>query len=126
MSELQEYTCHKRVLARPMNSSEFSTYKGLPQRIPDEQGYLVVYADGYESWSPKKAFEDGYSLGNHEYGYLPSRAGEKFIFSRKRFTDMSYNEKCWHAELHALPEEERRSTEVFQAMFTKWFGVAPD
>ena len=24
-------------------------------------GYLVVYDGGYESWSPKKAFEEGYS-----------------------------------------------------------------
>ena len=25
-------------------------------------GYYVVYEDGYESWSPTKAFEDGYTL----------------------------------------------------------------
>ncbi len=24
-------------------------------------GYYVVYADGYKSWSPTKAFEDGYT-----------------------------------------------------------------
>jgi hypothetical protein len=27
----------------------------------DDCGYLVVYADGYKSWSPTKAFEDGYT-----------------------------------------------------------------
>jgi len=27
-----------------------------------EGGYLVVYADGYESWSPKEAFEQGNTL----------------------------------------------------------------
>lgn len=27
----------------------------------DEPGYLVRYADGYTSWSPKKAFEDAYN-----------------------------------------------------------------
>ena len=26
----------------------------------DDQGYYVVYVDGYASWSPSKAFEDGY------------------------------------------------------------------
>lgn len=26
----------------------------------DDLGYYVVYADGYVSWSPTKAFEDGY------------------------------------------------------------------
>jgi hypothetical protein len=27
----------------------------------DDLGYLVVYADGYVSWSPTKAFEEGYT-----------------------------------------------------------------
>lgn len=32
------------------------------QRIKqgDDTGYYVRYADGYESWSPTKAFEEGY------------------------------------------------------------------
>ena len=35
----------------------------LPQNHPNEivGGYYVVYEDGYESWSPAKAFEDGYT-----------------------------------------------------------------
>lgn len=28
---------------------------------PETGGYLVVYADGYQSFSPAKAFEEGYS-----------------------------------------------------------------
>ena len=28
---------------------------------PQAGGYFVVYADGYRSWSPAKAFEDGYA-----------------------------------------------------------------
>ena len=27
----------------------------------EDLGYFVRYADGYRSWSPTKAFEDGYS-----------------------------------------------------------------
>lgn len=27
----------------------------------DDLGYFVVYKDGYESWSPTKAFEEGYT-----------------------------------------------------------------
>lgn len=27
----------------------------------DDTGYYVVYADGFASWSPAKAFEDGYT-----------------------------------------------------------------
>lgn len=29
--------------------------------MPAEGDYLVRYEDGYLSWSPKKAFEDGYT-----------------------------------------------------------------
>lgn len=29
---------------------------------PEVGDYLVRYADGYLSWSPKKAFEEGYTL----------------------------------------------------------------
>lgn len=28
---------------------------------PQVGGYFVVYEDGYQSWSPAKAFEDGYT-----------------------------------------------------------------
>lgn len=28
---------------------------------PDDPGYFVRYPDGYESWSPTKAFEEGYT-----------------------------------------------------------------
>lgn len=30
--------------------------------LPKDMGYYVVYADGYQSWSPSKAFEEGYTL----------------------------------------------------------------
>lgn len=30
--------------------------------IEDESGYLVIYPDGYKSWSPKKVFEEAYQL----------------------------------------------------------------
>jgi hypothetical protein len=34
----------------------------VPKHNPQVGGYLVVYEDGYESWSPDKAFEEGYTL----------------------------------------------------------------
>jgi len=34
-----------------------------PKTLPVEgEGYRVVYPDGYESWSPKAAFEEAYRL----------------------------------------------------------------
>lgn len=34
----------------------------LEKHKPTAGGYFVVYADGYESWSPAEAFEEGYTL----------------------------------------------------------------
>ncbi len=31
----------------------------------DQPGYAVIYADGYESWSPKEPFEDAYRKSGH-------------------------------------------------------------
>ena len=30
-------------------------------KLGKDPGYYVVYEDGYESWSPTKAFEDGHT-----------------------------------------------------------------
>lgn len=83
--QLPEYVCHKRVrAAKIVDSKQVDSDGGfvltleLPNgvtrlthyyRPPGRQanatsftgGYLVVYEDGYESWSPAKAFEEGYT-----------------------------------------------------------------
>jgi hypothetical protein len=33
----------------------------VSKHTPQIEGYYVVYEDGYESWSPARAFEDGYT-----------------------------------------------------------------
>lgn len=33
----------------------------MAKHTPKVGGYYVVYPDGYKSWSPADAFEDGYS-----------------------------------------------------------------
>jgi hypothetical protein len=62
---LKEYQCHKIVKAEPMTEREFAVMIdrtcNLHPTEPDKPGYHVVYADGYESWSPKAAFEAGYT-----------------------------------------------------------------
>lgn len=35
----------------------FRKYKGNAE----DKGYFVLYKDGYQSWSPSKEFEEGYS-----------------------------------------------------------------
>jgi hypothetical protein len=80
MKELPQYQCHKVVRAIKIGKIEinfdktatlFPEEKGWEPFIvsadyvararPESGGYFVVYEDGYESYSPCKAFEDGYS-----------------------------------------------------------------
>lgn len=80
---MPEYISHKRVWALkiksiqdPNNATDgsrllyFEESGYLPicvdgdymrKHSPQVGGYFVVYADGYKSWSPSKAFEEGYS-----------------------------------------------------------------
>lgn len=70
------YQCHKKVFASKVKAAD-KEMPGAPWRLacedgeiyevrnarPEEHdlGYAVRYADGYTSWSPDKAFEDGYT-----------------------------------------------------------------
>ncbi|UKK52111.1 hypothetical protein L6472_05905 [Prevotella sp. E13-17] len=60
------YTGTKTVKACPMSrktAEEFigrKVYKDSDER-EDEEGYLVRYVDGYQSWSPAKVFEEAYA-----------------------------------------------------------------
>lgn len=91
-AEMPRYQCHKRVWALKIKSIEMridttsSSESGPPsysalitpeeagyapfevsveyvaKHKPEVGGYYVVYDDGYKSFSPAKAFEDGYTL----------------------------------------------------------------
>lgn len=62
------YQCHKKVHGTFMRRGDYVRLTGQIPREPYEEGqegYLVIYAKGepeqYVSWSPRKAFEDGYA-----------------------------------------------------------------
>ena len=80
MGMMPQYQCHKKVWALkiegvcPENAdgtTDLLVSDGFLPRIvsrewmqkhrPDVGGYWVQYADGYESYSPAKAFEEGYT-----------------------------------------------------------------
>ena len=49
------------VEAEPMTRGEYNKYRGweIPaNENPADEGYHVVYPDGYESWCPKAIFEE--------------------------------------------------------------------
>ncbi len=56
------YVGTKILSATPMDEGTFlTTFKGQDTRNQKTRaGYLVVYPDGYESWSPKETFEIAY------------------------------------------------------------------
>jgi len=62
-TELKDYQSVKKVKAAPMNYHEAGK-RGLirdyDEKAEEQEGYFVLYEDGYESWSPKDAFEKGY------------------------------------------------------------------
>jgi hypothetical protein len=80
-SQLPLYKCHKQVRAVKIGSITPDTTPTGATIVPDDRsfgafhvdavylakhkphngGYFVVYADGYQSFSPAKAFEEGYT-----------------------------------------------------------------
>jgi len=57
---MKKYLRSNVVMAEPMNLGVYNAYRGwkLPENeTGKEEGYHLVYADGYESWCPKAEFE---------------------------------------------------------------------
>lgn len=94
-AKMKQYQSHKVVRAGKIDGPPFYSEERAGYRIPIEAdvdylisvniydrirsmagggglegGYLVEYADGYVSWSPAKAFEDGYTPA--DYTELPT------------------------------------------------------
>lgn len=77
--EMPRYRCHKEVWALKIKSVETRddgvyivpddegyaafrvTWAFVEKHSPSAGGYYVQYGDGYASFSPGKAFEDGYT-----------------------------------------------------------------
>ena len=68
MEDLKTFVGVKMIQAKPMNYHQFlSEVKNVNEAVAkhevygeDKEGYLVVYPDGYKSWSPKDVFEAAY------------------------------------------------------------------
>ena len=59
---MKRYIGFEMFQAEPMNFSVYYTEKNLGSKEVAQyaEGYKIVYPDGYESWSPKEAFEKLY------------------------------------------------------------------
>lgn len=85
MSQLADWKCHKIVKAGKILPVQITQDEGegtsnvtvadcngapclvviadtaFARGMPKTGDYIVIYEDGYKSWSPAKAFEDGYA-----------------------------------------------------------------
>lgn len=60
-----KYIGCKLIKAKPMSKFEWLELNGTDTTNLDQpnlEGYLVIYPDGYQSWSPKEVFETAYRL----------------------------------------------------------------
>lgn len=67
----------------------------LPLGTQAEQGYKVVYPDGYESWSPKDVFEEAY----RPTGGMPFSLAIEAIKKGKKAARKGWNGKEQYIEL---------------------------
>jgi hypothetical protein len=59
----ETYIVTKIIDAEPMNLGDYNSYRGWqipPEEDPKAEGFLVIYPDGCQSWSPKHAFDEAY------------------------------------------------------------------
>lgn len=59
---MKSYIGTKIIKGEPMNHYDFCKHIDtlVYEEMKEEQGYKVVYPDGYVSWSPKDVFEASY------------------------------------------------------------------
>ncbi len=63
MKQMDKYIGFKFIEAMPMNKVDYETERtgeDVYLKCRNEEGYKVVYPDGYVSWSPKDVFEKAY------------------------------------------------------------------
>jgi hypothetical protein len=59
--EMKSYISIKLTQAKPMTLGSYNRVRGWDIPVdedPTREGYMVEYADGYQTWAPKEAFED--------------------------------------------------------------------
>lgn len=115
MHAINAYIGTKLITARPMTRGAYNEYRGwtIPAgENPEDEGYLVKYADNYVSWSPKDAFEEAYRPTNAMNFGLAIEAAKK----GKKIARVGWNGKgmfLYHVPAAAYPP----STEVAKAAF---------
>lgn len=131
--ELPRYRCHKEVWALRIKSIDRGSvtllhfqdpayaplsvsYDYDVKHSPEAGGYYVIYKDGYQSYSPAEAFEDGYTRlpSDHRDRVRAERAElaariEKLgaFFGTEPFSSLAHDEReRLHAQMAAMADYE--------------------
>jgi len=103
---MKEYIGVKIIKAESMDECTFlKTKKGQDiSNMETRLGYLVLYPDGYESWSPKEVFEEAYRLTcGMSFGLAVEAAKKGNCISRR-----GWNGKgmwVWHCDVNEDEKE---------------------
>jgi len=82
LTNLQPYVGTKMVKAKAMTGEDFAAYSG--RSMGSGEGMLVVYKDGFKSWSPKDVFDDAYApTENLTWGLVETQLDKPIIAARK-------------------------------------------
>lgn len=95
---MRQYIGTKIIHAEPAYRCEGKIYPKngpVPRRMKLEDGYKVVYPDGYASWSPKDVFEEAYRPADGLTFGLAIEAMKKGLKARRR----GWNGKNQYIEL---------------------------
>jgi hypothetical protein len=95
---MKQYIGTQMIQACPMTRGAYNQYRGWPIPANENQkddGFLVRYSDGYESWSPKDVFEAAYRLTDGMSFGLAIEAAKM----GKRIARAGWNGKAQYVEL---------------------------
>lgn len=111
---MKQYIGTKMIHARPMTRGAYNEYRGWPipaDENPEDDGYLVRYPDGYESWSPLAVFEDAY----RETTGMPFGLAIEAAKKGKKIARAGWNGKSQYVELAYCISYKNHAAEVVNA-----------
>src|SRR4051794_35579427 len=106
---MDKYIGFKMIEAEPCTVEEFNKIRPLHYSGECQDGYKVVYQDGYVSWSPKEVFEGAYRVQNG----LTFGLAIETLKAGKKVARNGWNGKGMYIQLHKGTDFEHAIIEPF-------------